>query len=183
MRSIWRPAILKVPTRYLALYPENGFTFTLLCPQFWVQNEPMGTIPDHVIKALEQMQREAARREEAAFRRGWDAAQQAIAEAAAKTRNSFEATAIAIAGSREGTPAGMELVSELVSAESNRERIKAALKIRPGMRPVEVYGYLAQMGLPVNRDSILTTIKRMRLDGEIRNSGVGIFLTGKEATN
>jgi hypothetical protein len=46
--------------------------------------------------------------------------------------------------------------------ETNRQLVLAAVRAIPGMRPVGIVQWLEQAGAKPNRNSILTTIKRLR---------------------
>ena len=129
----------------------------------------MTTLPDYVTDALDRMQREAKEREQVAFQRGWDAATSALIQAATNARES--------ALPSKPVDPGEALVAELINAKSNRERVEITLKLRGGMRPIEVFNYMASIGLPVKRSGILTVIKRMRADGALYNRGTQVLLT------
>lgn len=124
------------------------------------------TIPDYVLQALERMRREAKLREDAAYQRGWDSATAALVNAANTTRVAVPAE----------VGAAETQIAELAAANNNRERVTIALRARPGMKGMEVFGWLAQLGFDVKRQSILTVIKRMRKDGEIQSKGSKLYL-------
>lgn len=129
-------------------------------------------IPKHVEQWIEDLQRES-------YQKGWDDATEALLEAAAKKRPGGAKTAVPAA-----TEPSIEVPSvssldreiiEMLANASNRERVMFALQARPGMRPVEVVRFLESI-VAVKENSILTTIKRMRRDGEVQTRGNELYL-------
>lgn len=138
-------------------------------------------IPKHVTQWIEDVARSS-------YQRGWDDATAAMLQAqAAASQRGLEHSRLPAAPTVTRTASRTTAVAPLPMTlpenggrESARGRVIRALRVRPGMRPVEIVQCVSQLDGDdqVSEGAILTAIKRLRKNGTIEKRGTEYYLKG-----
>jgi hypothetical protein len=117
------------------------------------------SIPNQVIKSLEEMQRES-------YQQGWKDAVAAMMKAATQ-----DAPAVISA------PVARPPPPKTPGKETHREAVVRALHAKPGMTPAQVFAWLKNDGYPASDGAVRTALKRMRKSGTAQKWGDSWNLT------